>query len=105
MRLAGYLAFCILSFGVAAYAFVAYGFLPLGATLHPDMRAAFEANRVAVYTHVFGSLVALALVPLQFSSRLRSRRLALHRWIGRLYPGGGVLKPHLSIPVAPAGTS
>ena len=32
-----------------------------------------------------------ALGPLQFSSRLRSRRLALHRWIGRLYLGAGVL--------------
>ena len=29
--------------------------------------------------------IALALLPMQFSKRLRRRHLALHRWLGRLY--------------------
>jgi uncharacterized membrane protein len=91
MRLAGYVALIVLSLGVAGYAVGVYGFLPLGAVLHPDMRAAFEAHRAAVYVHIFASAVALALGPLQFSTRLRSTRLRLHRWLGRLYVGVGVL--------------
>jgi len=91
MRLSGYVALCVLSFGVAAYAFVAYTFAPLGSVVHPDMRAAFESNRFAIHAHIFGSLVALALGPLQFSSRLRTRRISLHRWLGRVYLAVGVL--------------
>jgi uncharacterized membrane protein len=80
-----------LSLGVAAYAIVVYGFLPFGAAVHPDMRAGFEAQRSAVYTHAFAAAVALALGPFQFSARIRSRHLSLHRWLGRLYLGVGVL--------------
>lgn len=84
----GVLAF--LSLGVAAYAIVTYTFLPLGAALHPDMRSTFEAHRLAIYTHVFASAVALALGPAQFSSRLRAKRPSLHRLGGRLYLGIGI---------------
>jgi uncharacterized membrane protein len=80
-----------LSLGVAAYAAGVYGFLPLGAVVHPDMRAAFEAHRTGIYTHVFASMVALTLGPLQFSARMRSAHPALHWWLGRLYLGIGVL--------------
>ena len=55
------------------------------------MRATFETQRTGIYTHVFASVVALALGPFQFSARLRARHLALHRWSGRLYLGVGVL--------------
>lgn len=37
------------------------------------------------YGHVVGASIALALVPFQFWTRLRMRRLTLHRWLGRLY--------------------
>jgi uncharacterized membrane protein len=80
-----------LSLGVAGYAVVVYGFLPFGAAVHPDMRAGFEAQRGAVYTHAFAAAVALALGPFQFSARLRTRQPAVHRWLGRLYLGVGVL--------------
>lgn len=40
---------------------------------------------LAFYGHVAGATVALAVVPFQFWSRLRTRQLALHRWLGRLY--------------------
>jgi uncharacterized membrane protein len=91
MRLAGYLTLAFLSFGVAAYAIGAYGFLPLGAAVHPHMRATFEVHRTGIYSHVAASVVALTLGPLQFSATLRTRLLGLHRWLGRLYLGVGVL--------------
>ena len=61
MILAGYIALVVLSLAVAGYAVAVYGFLPVGALVHPDMRATFVAHPVGIYTHVFGSAVALAL--------------------------------------------
>lgn len=90
MRLTAYVTLCVLSFGVAAYAVGVYGVLPLGSLVHPDMRAAFEAHRAGIYAHIFASVVALSLGPLQFSTSLRTRRPSLHRWLGRLYLGVGV---------------
>lgn len=81
----------VLSVGVALYAWIAYGALPLGSLVHPQMRLSFQAHSVAVYAHVFGAAMALAVGPWQFSSRLRARRPGLHRWLGRIYLGVGVL--------------
>ena len=91
MREAGYWLTCALCAGVAGYAFVVYAFMPLGEMLHPDMRATYEAHRTGIYTHVFGAFFALTLGPWQFSTRLRSWSVTLHRWLGRLYLGFGVL--------------
>jgi len=88
---AGAMAMLLLSLGVAGYALAMYAFVPLGKFLHPDMRAAFEANRAVVYVHVFASSVALIFGPFQFMDGLRARRIELHRWMGRLYLGVGVL--------------
>ena len=81
----------LLCFGVAGYAVLAYGFLPLGSLVHPEMQAAFQADAAGIYTHIFASVVALILGPFQFSERLRQRRPQLHRWLGRLYLGVGIL--------------
>lgn len=72
----------ILVGGVAGFAVFAYGFRPLGSLVHPDLRPAFLAHPVGLYTHVFASVVALVLGPLQFSARLRRRHLELHRRLG-----------------------
>ena len=40
---------------------------------------------LAFYGHIVGASIALALVPFQFWTRLRMRRLTLHRWLGRFY--------------------
>lgn len=91
MRRTGFVTLTILSLGVAGYALVAYGLLPLGAVVHPDMRPTFEAHsRLTLYVHVFAAALALALGPFQFVARLRSRLPALHRGSGRLYLGVGV---------------
>lgn len=73
------------SWGVVGYAIVAYGTKPAGATVHPEMMKAFQANLPVVYAHVFGSAVALILGPLQFSKRLRAKAPAVHRVLGRAY--------------------
>ena len=73
------------SVGVAAYALFGYTLRPLGSLVHPEMKIAYEANSVAVFAHVFASLVALALGPLQLSPKLRSRNISLHRALGRIY--------------------
>jgi len=75
----------VLCFGIVCYAAVAYGLLPLGELVNATMQATYRAHPAGIYTHVAGAIVALALGPLQFSARLRSRRIALHRWIGRTY--------------------
>jgi uncharacterized membrane protein len=90
-RTAGFALLAFLSLGVAAYAIGVYSLLPVGAAVHPDMRPGFETQRAAVYVHVFAAAFALALGSFQFSARLRARNLALHRWLGRLYLGVGVL--------------
>jgi uncharacterized membrane protein len=96
MRLTSLITLFALCIGVAGYAIVAYGFLPLGSLQPPDMRATFVAYPAGIYSHVFGSAIAISLGPFQFLSKLRTRRLQLHRWLGRLYLGGGVLVGGLS---------
>lgn len=81
----------LLSIGVSLYAAVAYGILPLGALVHPDMKASFLAHAFAIRLHVFAAILALALGPLQFSARLRGRWPRAHRISGRIYLGIGVL--------------
>lgn len=85
MRNIGLITLLALSLGVAGYALVVYGFSPLGALLHPDMRATYALNPAAIYAHIFGSAVALMIGPFQFWARLRNERPQLHRWLGRCY--------------------
>ena len=85
-----------LAFGVAGYAAFAYGILPLGSLVHPDMKVNFLAHATGIYIHVFAAIVALVLGPFQFSTRLRKKYTGLHRWLGRAYLGVGVLAGGLS---------
>jgi uncharacterized membrane protein len=93
---AGMVLLYVLALGVAAYGIVGYGVMPLGSLVHPDMKAEFVAHPLGVYLHVFAAAVALLLGPFQFSTRLRSARIQLHRWMGRTYLGVGVLIGGLS---------
>jgi uncharacterized membrane protein len=96
MRFAGNALLYFLSIGVAVYAVVGYGVMPLGSLVHPDMKAGFVAHPLGVYLHAFAAAVALLLGPFQFSARLRRARTRLHRWMGRMYLGVGVLVGGLS---------
>jgi len=86
----------VMSIGIAAYAIISYAFLPLGSQLEPTMLQNFLTHKTGIYTHIFASSVAMLLGPLQFSTRIRSRYLDLHRWAGRIYLGVGVLIGGLS---------
>lgn len=91
MRRAGLIAVLVLSLATSLYAIGVYAVLPLGTGLHPEMRAGFEAHRAGIHTHVFAAAFALSLGPFQFSTRMRCAHTTLHRWLGRLYLGVGVL--------------
>jgi uncharacterized membrane protein len=91
MKTASFGLMLLLSLAVAGSAIGAYGLLPVGALVSPEIRATFEAHRAGILIHVFGASVAMALGPFQFWTRLRQRRPRLHRWLGRLYLGIGVL--------------
>ena len=90
LRRFAWYAIATLSTLVAAYAAVAYTALPLGALVHPDMKASFNAHALGIRIHVFAAIAALALGPWQFSAALRRRRPEVHRWMGRAYLGIGV---------------
>ncbi|MFN8007047.1 MAG: DUF2306 domain-containing protein [Terriglobia bacterium] len=91
MRFAGFIFLCLLSAYVVVYAVVAYGFLPLGLLVYPEMRKVFEAHRIGIYAHIFCSAFALALGPVQFWTRFRNHYPSAHRWVGRIYLSVGVL--------------
>ena len=82
--------------GVAAYAAVAYSVFPLGALVHPQMKLAFQAHSIAIYTHIFASALALGLAPLQLAVGWRRRHPSWHRRAGRVYLAAGVLPGGLS---------
>lgn len=85
-----------LTFGVAGYVVFAYGLMPLGALVHPDMKSSFLAHPTGIYIHAFASITALVLGPFQFSAGIRQRHAVAHRWSGRLYLAVGVLAGGLS---------
>lgn len=90
MKKLAYGTMVFLSAGVALYAAVAYGLLPNGPPLHPEMKASFALNKAGLHIHVFAALVALALGPLQFSTRFRTRHALWHRRLGKIYLAMGV---------------
>ena len=72
----------VLALLVAGYA-AAILFIPgFGPPFLNDVRA---ARPLALYSHLGGGILALALGPWQFSNRLRQRALRVHRWTGRGY--------------------
>ena len=71
-----------LSLVITAYAAAVLLLPGFGAPFVATLRVTAFAPLVA---HLGGGLVALGVGPWQFSTRLRTRRLALHRWMGRAY--------------------
>ena len=74
---------------MTALAFIVVGYA-VGLLLVPDLRAPVLRARMAeaplaAVGHILAGAIALAVGPFQLSSRLRTRRLPLHRWMGRLY--------------------
>jgi hypothetical protein len=71
MKKALYLLLTSLSIVIALYAVIVYGFLELGAVLHPAMKENFKTHPIGIYLHIFPSLIALAIGPFQFSNNIR----------------------------------
>ncbi len=71
--------------GVAGYGVVGYALKSPGSTVHPEMRAVFERYPLAIYAHVFGSMVALLIGPFQFLSSIRRRHMGWHKKLGWAY--------------------
>ncbi len=72
----------LLAVGVAGYAVVSL--------LIPDTRTGFVENLfvntpIAIGLHLGGGAIAIVLGALQFSSKLRTRYLSIHRRIGQVY--------------------
>jgi len=91
MRAVKFVIWYLLAIGVAGYAVFAYGFLPLGSVVHPDMKANFIQHSTGIYIHAFAAALAMLLGPLQFTTQIRERYTTWHRWLGRCYLGIGVL--------------
>ena len=72
----------LLALIVAAYAGAA---LIAPVTRSPFLRDLFTTLPVAISTHLAGGLVAIVIGAFQVNSRLRSRFLPTHRWLGRIY--------------------
>jgi hypothetical protein len=69
-----------------AVALVSYRFLAAGVTVSMPAMVAHLADRPWVlYAHIGFAPLALAILPFQFSTKLRMRRPGLHRWLGRGY--------------------
>ncbi len=63
MRRAGHWLVLVLSLGVTAYAVIAYAAFPIGATMEPSIRQAFESHAWAVYAHVFAAVTLRLWLP------------------------------------------
>lgn len=51
----------------------------------PEQRKVYSAHQTGIMLHILGGVVALAIGPFQFSTRLRVRFPQVHRWLGRIY--------------------
>jgi uncharacterized membrane protein len=91
MRRAWVVLLWLSSVGVGLYALAAYTLATPGATVHPEMKAVYAIERWGIMLHVLGAACALLTGPAQFSARLRARRPAVHRALGRVYLFAGVL--------------
>lgn len=88
VRTVGLAALGALSFAVAAYAWVFFTILRHSVPV--TELSAVTDRWGALYVHATTAALALALGPFQFSRRLRARRPALHRAIGKAYLAIGV---------------
>ncbi len=68
-----------------------YGVLPLSDPAHVAAPGSPESKGWPLFLHVFSAMFALALGPFQFMSRVRAKAPRLHRVMGRLYLGLGIV--------------
>jgi uncharacterized membrane protein len=77
-----WLGMTLLALAVAGYA-ITMLFAP---EFRPSfVRNLFEERPVAAFVHFMGGAIALVVGAFQLNSRLRTRFIGAHRWLGRLY--------------------
>lgn len=57
----------------------------------PQQRNVYIVHELGIMTHVVGGVLALGVGPFLFLGRLRAKRPAIHRWLGRIYLVGILL--------------
>lgn len=77
-----WLVMTLLAFGVALYA--------TNVALVPDARSPVVSSLIermpaVAFSHFIGGALAIAVGALQFSTRIRTRFVTVHRWLGRTY--------------------
>lgn len=82
-----------LGWGVMTALALVIALYAMGVLFVPAMRPPFLQERflimpLAAYLHLGGSGIALAMGAFQLNTRLRSRFLNVHRWMGRTYVTG-----------------
>jgi uncharacterized membrane protein len=82
IRKIGWALMTALALIIAAYA-IALLFVP--AMRAPFLQERFATVPLLAYLHLAGAGIALAVGPFQLNTRLRSRFLRAHRWMGRTY--------------------
>jgi uncharacterized membrane protein len=80
-RRAGWSLMFLLSLAIVAYA----GAILVTRAFPDELWPSLHVHSFAISVHIVGAILALALGPFQFLPRLRSRKMNVHRWIGRLY--------------------
>ena len=78
----GYGVFCFLAFGVSIYAML---FVTVDWVGSQYLKEKFSLTPLAMYLHMIGGAIALSVGAFQLNSRLRSKRLNVHRVLGKLY--------------------
>jgi uncharacterized membrane protein len=105
----GWVVMLLLALGVAGYA-TAVVFVPDARP--PFVQSLLAEHVVAARMHFIGGAIALVMGAMQLNTRLRTRFIAVHRWLGRTYvlavltggTAGFVLALHATAgPVAQSG--
>lgn len=86
MTLIAFYRYVFLWFLTLAVALASWRFLLADITVvMPAMLHQLEGPKMSFYAHIFFAPIALAMLPFQFSTKLRARRPGVHRWMGRIY--------------------
>ena len=72
-----------LSLGIVLVASRYFTFNP--EVFFPEQREVYLAHQTGIMLHILGGVVALAVGPFQFLTRLRVHFPQIHRWLGRIY--------------------
>jgi hypothetical protein len=93
-----WLGMTLLALAVAGYA----GTILFAPEFRPSLvRTLFTERPIAAFTHFTGGAIALVAGAFQLNSRLRTRFIGAHRWLGRLYVLAVVMGGVAALALAP----